>query len=515
MAFKFKITYTALVILLCSISVSSLAFATEETKETNSILGLSIDKSNKTLNVTIDAQSPITAFTTHKIKGGEGKNARMYIDIQNIAIENLPKSKTIQNSSVTEIRTAPRENGARIVFNSATEEIFKFDVASSIDGLQITIQPTNANTGIDDTTVNNSKVMETSGSDSALDKLITSSEKLLAADNNVVSTLDEQDGTPTNESIKKAFSGYDKEKVSVDFYKIDLHNVFRLLREISGQNIIVDESVNGSLTLAMTDVPWDFILDVVLNLKGLDKEEKFNTIVIYPKGKGFEWPENTGGKLSIEPIESIIASDELIIEQTAQIPEETLLAKELIAQARKDEKRGNIELAIDKYSQAFKLWPENNQIATRISTLYLVDLGLNAKALYYAKKALAVNASDDKAALYAAISAANMGKKQEASEFFTQSVSVRNPSKEAIVSFAAFAENNGNNEGALSLLNRLHELFGESVNSMVAIARIYDQEGEIQMANKQYETILASGFQINPDLRSYINERLDSNINQF
>ena len=45
------------------------------------------------------------------------------------------------------------------------------------------------------------------------------------------------------------FSGYERERISVDFYKMDLHNVFRFLREVSGTNIIVDESVQGTLTL--------------------------------------------------------------------------------------------------------------------------------------------------------------------------------------------------------------------------------------------------------------------------
>ncbi len=60
-----------------------------------------------------------------------------------------------------------------------------------------------------------------------------------------------------------ALAGYTEQRISVDFYKIDLHNVFRLIGEISGRNIVVDEKVNGSLTLALNDVPWDFVLDVI------------------------------------------------------------------------------------------------------------------------------------------------------------------------------------------------------------------------------------------------------------
>ena len=73
------------------------------------------------------------------------------------------------------------------------------------------------------------------------------------------------------------FSGYNKERITVEFQKMDLHNVFNFLRQVSGVNIVVDESVQGSLTLVLDEVPWDFALDIILNLKDLEKEERFNT----------------------------------------------------------------------------------------------------------------------------------------------------------------------------------------------------------------------------------------------
>ena len=99
------------------------------------------------------------------------------------------------------------------------------------------------------------------------------------------------------------FSAYERERISVDFYKMDLYNVCRFLREVSGTNIIVDESVQGTLTLTLDDVPWDFALDAILNLKDLKKEERYNTIVIYPKSKDFIWPHKTVSKLSFQAFE--------------------------------------------------------------------------------------------------------------------------------------------------------------------------------------------------------------------
>ncbi len=56
-------------------------------------------------------------------------------------------------------------------------------------------------------------------------------------------------------------------------------------REISGMNIIVDQAVNGTLTLALNDVPWEFALDVIMNLTGLQKVERSIHLSSIPKIK--------------------------------------------------------------------------------------------------------------------------------------------------------------------------------------------------------------------------------------
>ena len=60
----------------------------------------------------------------------------------------------------------------------------------------------------------------------------------------------------------------------------------------------------------------------------------------------------------------------------------------------------------------------------------------------------------------------------EAKEYFTQSISNSPPMKEALLSFAAFSENNGQNEAALKLLDKYHSYYGETLDTMVAKARI-------------------------------------------
>jgi len=305
------------------------------------------------------------------------------------------------------------------------------------------------------------------------------------------------------------FSGYNKERISVDFYKIDLHNVFRLLREVSGVNIVVDESVAGSLTLALDDVPWDFALDIILNLKDLQKEERFNTIIIHPKSKIFNWPERAEDNLSFEADIEMAQEESLIIQQQERLPQSVVDAKKLIARGRKAEKRGDAETAVQLYESALKKWPKNGRLANKIAAIYLVQLRQNAKAAYFADKALAVDSANSSAALNAAIAHANMQENSLAQQYFDQSVSVVKPSSEALVSYAAFSEELNRFDAAIKLLLKHDEIYGQNLNSMVARARILDKKGEHESATEVYRAILLAGFRVPPDLRKFITGRIN------
>ncbi len=326
------------------------------------------------------------------------------------------------------------------------------------------------------------------------------------------STLDSATGSPDGSFD---FGGYKNNKrISVDFFKIDLHNVFRLFRDVSGVNIIVDEAVKGSLTLALNDVPWDFALDIILNLKDLRKEERFNTIVIYPADKAFVWPERAQDNLTVEADLEIVQQeqDALLIEQTAALSDELIQSKEFIRKGRVEEKADNIEKAVDFYEHAFKLDSKNSQLANRLASLYLANLGVNPKAVYFAKESLKAEPKNAQAALYAAIGLANMNQIPEATDYFMQSISGPTPVKEALISYAAFSEQNGQADGALKLIARYNTLYGESVDTMVSKARIYDKMGQKEKANEQYRALLASGYQLVPGLKEFIQGRLSGNV---
>jgi len=304
------------------------------------------------------------------------------------------------------------------------------------------------------------------------------------------------------------FSGYKKERISVEFQKMDLHNVFNFLRQVSGVNIVVDEAVQGSLTLVLDDVPWDFALDIIMNLKDLEKEERFNTLVIYPKGKGFKWPENVQNNLSFQADSQVVEQEALVIRQQEGQPIEVAEAKQDMMAAREAEKRENYETAVQLYEQAFDKWPDNAKLANKIASLYLVQLRQNAKALYYAKKSLAKDGGNGAALLNAAIASANMQDKQKAHQYFEQSISVKKPSKEALLSYAIFHEEQQEYNGAMKILEKHEALYGNDLNAMVAVARIYDKMGKRDKATEKYQALLLSGFSIPPDLSKYIKGRV-------
>jgi type IV pilus assembly protein PilQ len=71
-----------------------------------------------------------------------------------------------------------------------------------------------------------------------------------------------------DEVVKK----YTGEKISLDFYETDIKNVFRIIREVSGQNLAIDKDVTGRVTLTLAKpVPWDQALDLILKMNGLGR----------------------------------------------------------------------------------------------------------------------------------------------------------------------------------------------------------------------------------------------------
>jgi len=64
---------------------------------------------------------------------------------------------------------------------------------------------------------------------------------------------------------------YTGQKISLDFKDADVRNILRLISDISGLNIIVSDNVKGKVTIKLDDVPWDEVLDIILETNNLGK----------------------------------------------------------------------------------------------------------------------------------------------------------------------------------------------------------------------------------------------------
>ena len=62
---------------------------------------------------------------------------------------------------------------------------------------------------------------------------------------------------------------YTGNPVSLDFQGADLRAVLRTFSEISGLNLVIDPSIQGTVDVALRDVPWDQALDIILRANKL------------------------------------------------------------------------------------------------------------------------------------------------------------------------------------------------------------------------------------------------------
>ncbi len=89
-------------------------------------------------------------------------------------------------------------------------------------------------------------------------------------------------GTIINTDLAPRYKG---EHITLDFQNADIHNVLRIIADVSGLNIVTSDEVKGTITIRLKDVPWDQALDVVLESKDLDKMALGNVMRIAPAEK--------------------------------------------------------------------------------------------------------------------------------------------------------------------------------------------------------------------------------------
>jgi type IV pilus assembly protein PilQ len=75
---------------------------------------------------------------------------------------------------------------------------------------------------------------------------------------------------------------YTGDRLTLNFQDLETRAVLQLIADFSGLNIVVSDTVQGSVTLRLQNVPWDQALDIVMTTKGLDMRRNGNVMIVAP-----------------------------------------------------------------------------------------------------------------------------------------------------------------------------------------------------------------------------------------
>ncbi|MBN9368806.1 MAG: type IV pilus secretin PilQ [Comamonadaceae bacterium] len=77
--------------------------------------------------------------------------------------------------------------------------------------------------------------------------------------------------------------GFNGEKLSLNFQNIEVRSLLQVIADFTNFNIVTSDTVTGSLTLRLKDVPWDQALQIVMDSKGLGMKKTGSVLWIAPK----------------------------------------------------------------------------------------------------------------------------------------------------------------------------------------------------------------------------------------
>ena len=108
---------------------------------------------------------------------------------------------------------------------------------------------------------------------------------------------------------KKDELGYSGEKLSLNFQNIEVRAALQVIADFTGLNFVTSDSVKGSLTLRLKDVPWDQALDIIVNAKNLAIRRSGNVVSVGPADE-----VNAKEKAQLEATKQVLELEPLISE---------------------------------------------------------------------------------------------------------------------------------------------------------------------------------------------------------
>jgi len=78
-------------------------------------------------------------------------------------------------------------------------------------------------------------------------------------------------------------AGFQGEKLSLNFQNIEVRALLQVIADFTNFNVVTSDTVTGTVTLRLKDVPWDQALDIILQSRGLGVRKNGNVLWIAPK----------------------------------------------------------------------------------------------------------------------------------------------------------------------------------------------------------------------------------------
>jgi type IV pilus assembly protein PilQ len=100
------------------------------------------------------------------------------------------------------------------------------------------------------------------------------------SDNQFVLEVRPQKVDPNKLTAGPGFAG---DKLSLNFQNIEVRALLQVIADFTNFNVVTSDTVTGSVTLRLKDVPWDQALDIILQAKGLGLRKSGNVLWIAPK----------------------------------------------------------------------------------------------------------------------------------------------------------------------------------------------------------------------------------------
>jgi type IV pilus assembly protein PilQ len=199
-----------------------------------------------------------------------------------------PTSRSVGN---VDFRRDEKGNG-RIIINLPDNRV-KVDAKKSGNAVVVTLKGVSAGQGqrsynvLDFATpVKNINVVN-QGADTQIKAYVRGAfnYRTLRKGNQLIIHVNKVERKTTAEQLAKKKKVYKGDKLTLNFQDIEVRSVLQLLADFTDKNIVVSDTVKGSITLRLKDVPWDQAMDIVLRSKGLGMRENGSVIWVAPEAE--------------------------------------------------------------------------------------------------------------------------------------------------------------------------------------------------------------------------------------